>query len=93
MAASNIVGLAIITTPAAALNKAGVTAIEASVDVAKAIDPLDGHLAKIVVAAGIIGTGLLTVPFSRDLPLTLLARRRAETCGYRASQGRQKPSV
>ncbi len=62
MAASNIVALAIMTTTAATLNKAGVTNIESSVDAAKAIEPLAGHFAKIVFAAGIIGTGLLAVP-------------------------------
>ncbi len=62
MAASNIVALAIITTTAATLNKAGATSIESSVDAAKAIEPLAGHFAKIVFATGIIGTGLLAVP-------------------------------
>jgi NRAMP (natural resistance-associated macrophage protein)-like metal ion transporter len=62
MAASNIVALAIITTTAATLNKAGAANIESSVDAAKAIEPLAGHFAKIVFATGIIGTGLLAVP-------------------------------
>ncbi|NLS20003.1 divalent metal cation transporter [Rhizobium sp. P40RR-XXII] len=62
MAASNIVALAIITTTAATLNKAGATNIESSVDAAKAIEPLAGHFAKIIFATGIIGTGLLAVP-------------------------------
>ncbi|WP_229002250.1 divalent metal cation transporter [Rhizobium sp. AB2/73] len=62
MAASNIVALAIITTTAATLNTAGSTNIESSVDAAKAIEPLAGPFAKIIFAAGIIGTGLLAVP-------------------------------
>lgn len=62
MAASNIVALAIITTTAATLNKAGTTNIESSVDAAKAIEPLAGQFAKIIFATGIIGTGLLAVP-------------------------------
>jgi NRAMP (natural resistance-associated macrophage protein)-like metal ion transporter len=62
MAASNIVALAIITTTAATLNKAGATSIESSVDAAKAIEPLAGQFAKIIFATGIIGTGLLAVP-------------------------------
>ncbi|MBB5577912.1 Mn2+/Fe2+ NRAMP family transporter [Rhizobium paranaense] len=62
MAASNIVALAIITTTAATLHKAGVTNIENSVDAAKAIEPLAGSFAKIIFATGIIGTGLLAVP-------------------------------
>ncbi|TIX90975.1 divalent metal cation transporter [Rhizobium sp. P44RR-XXIV] len=62
MAASNVVALAIITTTAATLNKAGKTNIESSIDAAKAIEPLAGHFAKIIFATGIIGTGLLAVP-------------------------------
>ncbi|WP_312038144.1 divalent metal cation transporter [Rhizobium lusitanum] len=62
MAASNIVALAIITTTAATLNKAGATNIGSSVDAAKAIEPLAGQFAKIIFATGIIGTGLLAVP-------------------------------
>ncbi len=62
MAASNIVALAIITTTAATLNKAGTTNIQSSVDAAKAIEPLAGHFAEIIFAMGIIGTGLLAVP-------------------------------
>jgi Mn2+/Fe2+ NRAMP family transporter len=62
MAASNVVALAIITTTAATLNKAGTTNIESSVDAAKAIEPLAGQFAKIIFATGIIGTGLLAVP-------------------------------
>ncbi|NEI71729.1 divalent metal cation transporter [Rhizobium lusitanum] len=62
MAASNIVALAIIATTAATLNKAGVTNVESSVDAAKAIEPLAGQFAKVIFAAGIVGTGLLAVP-------------------------------
>ncbi|MBX5159082.1 divalent metal cation transporter [Rhizobium sp. NZLR1b] len=62
MAASNIVALAIMTTTAATLNKAGVTNIENSVDAAKAIEPLAGKFAEVIFATGIIGTGLLAVP-------------------------------
>jgi NRAMP (natural resistance-associated macrophage protein)-like metal ion transporter len=62
MAASNVVALAIITTTAATLNKAGTINIESSVDAAKAIEPLAGQFAKIIFATGIIGTGLLAVP-------------------------------
>lgn len=62
MAASNIVALAIITTTAATLNKAGMTNVESSVDAAKAIEPLAGQFAKIIFATGILGTGLLAVP-------------------------------
>ncbi|NEI73198.1 divalent metal cation transporter [Rhizobium lusitanum] len=62
MAASNVVALAIITTTAATLNKAGKMNIESSIDAAKAIEPLAGHFAKIIFATGIIGTGLLAVP-------------------------------
>ena len=62
MAASNIVALAIMTTTAATLHKAGMTNVQSSVDAAKAIEPLAGQFAKIIFATGIIGTGLLAVP-------------------------------
>jgi Mn2+/Fe2+ NRAMP family transporter len=62
MALSNLIGLAIIFTTAAALHNAGVTDIASSTDAAKALEPVAGKFAFIIFSAGIIGTGLLAVP-------------------------------
>lgn len=62
MGFSNIVALAIMTTSAATLHIAGQTNIASSVDAAKALEPIAGVFAKFILAAGIIGTGLLAVP-------------------------------
>ncbi|MGX8008861.1 NRAMP family divalent metal transporter [Mesorhizobium sp. ORM8.1] len=62
MALSNLIGLAIIFTTAAALHKTGVTDIASSTDAAKALEPVAGKFAFIIFSAGIIGTGLLAVP-------------------------------
>jgi Mn2+/Fe2+ NRAMP family transporter len=62
MGFSNMVALAIMITTAATLHAAGTTNISSSVDAAKALEPIAGAFAKIIFAAGIIGTGLLAVP-------------------------------
>ena len=62
MGFSNMVALAIMITTAATLHAAGTTNISSSVDAAKALEAIAGAFAKIIFAAGIIGTGLLAVP-------------------------------
>ncbi len=62
MAYSNLIGLCIIVTTAATLNRAGVTDIATSAQAAEALRPLAGPFAAALFAAGIIGTGLLAVP-------------------------------
>jgi len=62
MAFSNLIGVAIIFTTAATLNKVGVTDIASSTDAAKALEPVAGKFAFIIFSMGIIGTGLLAVP-------------------------------
>jgi Mn2+/Fe2+ NRAMP family transporter len=62
MAFSNIVALAIMTTTAATLNRAGITDIESSVQAAEALRPIAGDFAYVIFALGIVGTGLLAVP-------------------------------
>ncbi len=61
MAASNIVGLAIILTAASTLHPGGITEIETSAQAAEALRPLAGPLASTLFALGIVGTGLLAV--------------------------------
>jgi len=62
MAMSTLVALAIISTTAATLHKAGITNIETSTQAAEALRPIAGDFAFAVFALGIIGTGLLAVP-------------------------------
>jgi NRAMP (natural resistance-associated macrophage protein)-like metal ion transporter len=62
MAFSNLVALAIMVTTAATLNAGGVTQIDTAAQAAEALRPIAGEFAFVVFAAGIIGTGLLSVP-------------------------------
>jgi len=62
MALSNLIALFIIITTAATLNAHGVTDIQTSSQAAEALRPIAGEFAFAVFAAGIIGTGLLTLP-------------------------------
>ncbi|ALA17690.1 MULTISPECIES: NRAMP family divalent metal transporter [unclassified Chelatococcus] len=62
MAASNIVGLAIILTAASTLRPNGITDVETSAQAAEALRPLAGSFASTLFALGIVGTGLLAVP-------------------------------
>ncbi len=62
MAISNLVALFIVVTTAATLNIHGITDIQTSAQAAEALRPLAGTFAFATFAAGIIGTGLLTLP-------------------------------
>ena len=62
MALSNIIAFFIVITTAATLNAHGVTDIETSAQAAEALRAVAGPFTFAVFAAGIIGTGLLTLP-------------------------------
>jgi NRAMP (natural resistance-associated macrophage protein)-like metal ion transporter len=62
MAVSNLVGLAIMISTAAALHAAGKTNIQTAADAARALEPLAGKFAFLLFSLGIIGTGLLAIP-------------------------------
>lgn len=62
MLASNLIGIAIMMSTAATLHQAGKTNIQTAADAAKALEPLAGHFAFLLFAAGIVGTGLLAIP-------------------------------
>jgi NRAMP (natural resistance-associated macrophage protein)-like metal ion transporter len=62
MAVSNLVGLAIMISTAAALHAAGKTNIQTAADAAVALEPLAGKFAFLLFSLGIIGTGLLAIP-------------------------------
>jgi len=65
---SQLIMWAIIVTTAGSLHNHGITEIQTSEQVAKALEPVvksfpySGQIAKIIFALGIIGTGLLAVP-------------------------------
>ena len=62
MAISNVIAFFIVITTAATLNAHGITNIQTSADAAEALRAVAGRFTFIVFAAGIIGTGLLTLP-------------------------------
>jgi len=62
MAISNLIALFIVITTAATLNAHGVTDIQTSAQAAEALRAVAGRFTFVVFAAGIIGTGLLTLP-------------------------------
>jgi Mn2+/Fe2+ NRAMP family transporter len=62
MAFSNIVAIAIIVTVASTLHAAGKTNIESASQAAEALKPIGGPYAFALFAAGIVGTGLLSIP-------------------------------
>ena len=59
---SNLVMFFIILATAATLNKAGKTDIQTATDAAEALRPVAGDAAGLLLAAGLIGAGLLAVP-------------------------------
>jgi len=62
MALSNLVAFFIVVTTATTLHAHGVTNIQTSSEAAEALRAIAGRFTFIVFAAGIIGTGLLTLP-------------------------------
>src|SRR5712692_2476613 len=59
---SNAVMYFIILATAATLFKAGQTNVQSAADVARALEPLAGRGASVLLALGLIGTGFLAVP-------------------------------
>ncbi|MGH7022079.1 MAG: NRAMP family divalent metal transporter, partial [Caulobacteraceae bacterium] len=62
MALSNVIAFFIVVTTAATLNAHGMTNIETSAQAAEALRAVAGPFAFAIFAAGIIGTGMLTLP-------------------------------
>lgn len=62
MAVSNGIALAIMLLTAATLHNSGPRDIETSAQAAQALQPVAGHFAEFIFAAGVIGTGLLAIP-------------------------------
>jgi NRAMP (natural resistance-associated macrophage protein)-like metal ion transporter len=91
MGFSNLVAFFIILTTAVTLHVAGKSGgIQTAADAAKALQPLAGHLAFLLFAIGIVGTGMLAVPVLAGSAAYAVA----ETFRWRASLGskpRQAP--
>ncbi|HXP97489.1 MAG TPA: divalent metal cation transporter [Telmatospirillum sp.] len=62
MAISNLIAFFIVVTTAATLHAHGQTTIQTSAEAAEALRAVAGRFTFVVFAAGIIGTGLLTLP-------------------------------
>jgi Mn2+/Fe2+ NRAMP family transporter len=62
MGVSNLIAFFIVITAAATLHAHGVTNIQTSAEAAEALRAVAGRFTFVVFAAGIIGTGLLTIP-------------------------------
>ncbi len=62
MAISNVIAFFIVVTTAATLHAHGVTNIQTSADAAEALRAVAGRFTFVIFAAGIIGTGMLTLP-------------------------------
>ena len=62
MALSNLIAFFIVITTAATLHAHGITDIQSSAEAAEALRAVAGRFTFVVFAAGIIGTGLLTLP-------------------------------
>ncbi|HEU4708645.1 MAG TPA: divalent metal cation transporter [Methylophilaceae bacterium] len=62
MGFSNMVAFFIILTTGVTLHQHGITDIQTSAEAAAALKPLAGEFAFVLFSAGIIGTGLLSVP-------------------------------
>lgn len=62
MGFSNLIAFFIMLTTAITLNMHGITEIHTSAEAAQALRPIAGEFAFLLFSAGIIGTGLLSVP-------------------------------
>jgi NRAMP (natural resistance-associated macrophage protein)-like metal ion transporter len=82
MGFSNFIAFFIILTTAATLHATGAGGtLLSSADAAKALEPLTGHLAFLLFALGIVGTGMLAVPILAGSAAYAIA----ETFHWRAS--------
>lgn len=62
MLLSNVVMYFIILASAATLHDAGLTNLQSAADVARALEPLAGEAAELLLAVGLVGAGFLAVP-------------------------------
>jgi Mn2+/Fe2+ NRAMP family transporter len=91
MGLSNVVMYFIILATAATLFKAGQTNIQSAADAAKALEPLAGPAAKVLLAVGLIGAGFLAVPILTGSAAYAVAEAFGWKFGLSRKPGRARP--
>jgi NRAMP (natural resistance-associated macrophage protein)-like metal ion transporter len=91
MGLSNVVMYFIILATAATLFKAGQTNIQSAADAAKALEPLAGPAAKVLLAVGLIGAGFLAVPILTGSAAYAVAETFGWKFGLNRKPGRARP--
>src|SRR5467141_2245367 len=79
---SNVVMYFIILATAATLFKAGKTDIQSATDAAQALRPLAGNGASLLLAVGLIGTGVLAVPILTGSSAYAVTQAFGRRCGF-----------
>jgi NRAMP (natural resistance-associated macrophage protein)-like metal ion transporter len=87
---SNVVMYFIILASAATLHHAGKANIATAADAAEALRPLAGNAATILMALGLIGTGLLAVPILTGSAAYAVCESFGWTCSLDAKPGKAK---
>jgi NRAMP (natural resistance-associated macrophage protein)-like metal ion transporter len=87
---SNLVMYFIILATAATLHQAGRTDINSAADAAEALRPLAGNAAMVLMALGLIGTGLLAVPILTGSAAYAVCETFGWKCGLDTKPGRAK---
>jgi NRAMP (natural resistance-associated macrophage protein)-like metal ion transporter len=87
---SNLVMYFIILATAATLHRAGRTDINSAADAAEALRPLAGDAATVLMALGLIGTGLLAVPILTGSAAYAVCEAFGWKCGLDARPGKAK---
>jgi NRAMP (natural resistance-associated macrophage protein)-like metal ion transporter len=87
---SNVVMFFIILATAATLHRTGRTGIETAADAAEALRPLAGEGAFLLMALGLIGTGVLAVPILTGSGAYAVAEALGWKCGLNEKPDRAK---
>jgi NRAMP (natural resistance-associated macrophage protein)-like metal ion transporter len=87
---SNVVMYFIILASAATLHRAGHTEIQSAAEAAEALRPLAGNAATVLMALGLIGTGVLAVPILTASGAYAICEAFRWKCSLNAKPGRAK---
>ena len=90
MLLSNVVMYFIILATAATLHASGKTEIQTATDAAQALRPIAGDAAYVLMAIGLIGTGVLAVPILTGSAAYSVAEACGWKCGLNEKPGRAK---
>jgi NRAMP (natural resistance-associated macrophage protein)-like metal ion transporter len=90
MLLSNVVMYFIILATAATLHASGKTEIATATDAAQALRPIAGDAAYVLMAIGLIGTGVLAVPILTGSAAYSVAEAMGWKCGLNEKPGRAK---